>query len=94
MESTIMYKRCTKLVQRTMALEESGAKRPYNSGKRHAGCNGHGCKPTCGYHGYCDFEATRHYNGSEGSSEGTISKGERHYYYRRRMRLGYDSNDY
>ena len=81
-------------LQRTMALEESGAKRPFDSGKRHAGCDGHGCKPTCGYHGYCDFEATRYYSNSEGQTKGTISKGERHHYYKRRMRLGYDSNDY
>ena len=80
-------------LQRHLALEESGAKRPYNSGKRHPGCEGHGCRPTCGYHGYCDFEATRHYNDSEGSSQGTITKGERHGYYKRRMRLGYDSKN-
>jgi hypothetical protein len=48
-------------LQRTMALKESGAERPYDTGKRHAGCDGHGCQPTCGYHGYCDFEATRYY---------------------------------
>ena len=77
-------------LQRTMALKESGAERPYNNGKRHAGCEGHGCQPTCGYHGYCDFEATRHYTASEGQVEGTVSKGERHHYYRRNMRLGYD----
>ena len=46
--------------------------------------------PACGYHGYCDFEATRHYNASEGQTQGTISKGERHHYYKRSMRLGYD----
>ena len=83
----------TKLInelQRTMALEESGAKRPIDSGKRHAGCAGHGCQPTCGYYGYCDYEATRYYNASEGSSGGEDSKGERHDYYRRHMRLGYD----
>ena len=81
-------------LQRTMALEEIGAKRPYNSGKRHAGCNGHGCNAACGYHGYCDFEATRYYNARQGEAQGTISKGERHDYYKRRMRLGYDSSDY
>ena len=80
-------------LQRTMALEESGAKRSFDSGKRYVGCHRHGCKPTCGYHGYCDFEATRHYNCSEGSSEGTVSKGARHHYYRRSMRLGYDNNN-
>jgi len=77
-------------LQRSMALEESGAKRPIGSGKRHAGCDGHGCQPTCGYHGYCDYEATRYYNSREGQTEGESSKGERHDYYRRHMRLGYD----
>ena len=77
-------------LQRTMALEESGAKGSLNSGKRHAGCDGHGCTAACGYHGYCDFEATRYYLNSEGQTQGTISKGERHNYYKRRMRLGYD----
>ena len=81
-------------LQRTMALEESGAKRPINSGKRHAGCDKHGCKPTCGYHGYCDFEATRYYYSGKGKAEGGDHKGERHDYYKRRMRLGYDRNDY
>ena len=77
-------------LQRTMALKESGAERPNDTPKRHAGCDGHGCQPTCGYHGYCDFEATRHYKTSEGQTEGTVSKGERHHYYKRSMRLGYD----
>ena len=81
-------------LQRSMALEESGAKRPIDSSKRHAGCDEHGCNASCGYYGYCDFEAPRYYSHSEGSSQGTISKGERHDYYKRRMRLGYDSNDY
>ena len=81
-------------LQRTMALEESGAKRPYNNAKRHPGCDGHGCKPTCGYHGYCDFEATRHYNTNKEQAKGTASKGERHHYYKRSMRLGYNSEDY
>ena len=77
-------------LQRSMALKESGAERPIGTGKRHDGCDQHGCQPTCGYHGYCDFEATRHYNTSEGSSKGAASKGERHDYYRRHLRLGYD----
>ena len=77
-------------LQRTMALKESGSERPDDTPKRHAGCSGHGCQPTCGYHGYCDFEATRHYTASERQAEGTVSKGERHHYYRRHMRLGYD----
>ena len=71
-------------------LKESGAQGPSHSGKRHAGCDGHGCQPTCGYHGYCDYEATRYYYTSEGQAEGEHSKGERHDYYRRHMRLGYD----
>ena len=78
-------------LQRSMALKESGAERPFNSGKRYVGCDGHGCNAACGYHGYCDFEATRYYNSRKGEAEGTISKGERHNYYKRRMRLGYNS---
>ena len=31
-------------LQRSMALKESGAQGPYCSGKRHAGCDGHGCQ--------------------------------------------------
>ena len=81
-------------LQRSMALKDSGAQGPYHSGKRHDGCDEHGCKPTCGYHGYCDFEATRYYYSSEGSLESGNPKGERHDYYKRRMRLGYDSSDY
>ena len=81
-------------LQRSMALEESGAKGSGNSGKRHAGCDQHGCQPTCGYHGYCDFEATRYYYNSEGQAQSAANKGERHDYYKRRMRLGYDSSDY
>ena len=81
-------------LQRTMALKESGSERPNDTPKRHTGCSGHGCQPTCGYHGYCDFEATRYYYSSEGSAKSTANKGERHDYYKRRMRLGYDSSDY
>lgn len=77
-------------LQRSMALKESGAEGPYNSGKRHVGCHGHGCNAACGYHGYCDFEATRYYNSSKGEAEGSINKGERHDYYKRHLRLGYD----
>ena len=77
-------------LQRSMALEESGTERPFNSGKRHAGCDGHGCNAACGYHGYCDFEATRYYYTRKGQTEGGDSKGERHDYYKRRMRIGYD----
>jgi len=81
-------------LQRSMALKDSGAQGPYHSGKRHDGCDEHGCKPTCGYHGYCDFEATRYYYSGEGKAESRDRKGERHDYYKRRMRLGYDRNDY
>ena len=81
-------------LQRSMALEESGAKRPLYSGKRHAGCDGHGCSAACGYHGYCDFEATRYYSSREGKAESESNKERGHTYYRREMRLGYDSTDY
>ena len=77
-------------LQRSMALKESGAEGSCNSGKRHDGCDQHGCQPTCGYHGYCDFEATRYYYSGEGQAESEDSKGERHDYYRRHLRLGYD----
>lgn len=81
-------------LQRSMALEESDAKRPLYSGKRHAGCDGHGCSAACGYHGYCDFEATRYYSSREGKAESESNKERGHTYYRREMRLGYDSTDY
>ena len=80
-------------LQRSMALEDSGAKRPYDSAKRHVDCEGHGCSAACGYHGYCDYEATRYYLSAERQTEREDSKGERHSYYRREMRLGYDSSD-
>ena len=81
-------------LQRTMALKESGAERPINSGKRHAGCDGHGCSPACGYHGYCDYEATRYYSSRKGKAESESNKERGHTYYRREMRIGYDSTDY
>lgn len=81
-------------LQRSMALKESGAERPLYSGKRHAGCDGHGCNPACGYHGYCDFEATRYYSSREGKAESESNKERGHTYYRREMRLGYDNTDY
>ena len=74
-------------LQRSMALEDSGAKEPSNTGKRHINCDGYGCKPTCGYHGYCDYEATRYYNSGKGQTESKDSEGQRHDYYRRNMRL-------
>lgn len=79
--------RVIELLQRSMALKESDKKESLNTGKRHSGCDGHGCQPTCGYHGYCDYEATRYYNSSKGQAEGKHSKGERHDYYKRNMRL-------
>lgn len=81
-------------LQRTMALKESGAERPINSGKRHAGCDGHGCSAACGYHGYCDYEATRYYSSRKGKAESERNKERGHTYYRRKMRIGYDSTDY
>jgi hypothetical protein len=74
-------------LQRSMALKESGAKRPFDSGKRHPGCEGHGCSAACGYHGYCDYEATRYYTDKEGQTNSEDTKGARHSYYRREMRL-------
>lgn len=81
-------------LQRSMALKDSGAERPPYTGKRHVDCEGHGCSAACGYHGYCDYEATRYYLNRERQAECEDSKGERHSYYRREMRLGYDSSDY
>lgn len=81
-------------LQRTMALDQSDKERPYNSGKRHSGCEGHGCSAACGYHGYCDYEATRYYYSREGQTESQNRKEARHSYYRREMRLGHDSSDY
>ena len=80
-------------LQRTMALDKSDKERPYNSGKRHAGCAGHGCSAACGYHGYCDYEATRYYSSRKGQAESQSRKEARHTYYRRSMRLGYDSEN-
>mgnify|MGYP003675354780 CR=1 FL=1 len=68
-------------LQRSMALEDSGAKEPVSTGKRHINCDGYGCKPTC------DYEATRYYNSGKGQTESEDRKSERHNYYRRSMRL-------
>ena len=81
-------------LQRSMALEKSGPERPNDSEKGYVGCTGHACSPACGFEGYCDFEATRYYNNNEGQTPSQNSKGERHSYYRREMRLGYNSSDY
>jgi hypothetical protein len=77
-------------LQRAMALEKSSTERPNDSEKRHVGCAGHVCSPACGFEGYCDFEATRYYQTDKGQTEGEYNKGERHDYYRRHLRLGYD----
>lgn len=53
MESTIMYKRCTKLVQRTMALEEGYKERSYDFAEGHRDCSRHDCDTACGIDGYC-----------------------------------------
>ena len=81
-------------LQRSMALEKSGTERPNDSEKGYVGCAGHACSPACGFEGYCDFEATLYYSNNEEQIKGQSSKGERHSYYRREMRLGYDSSDY
>lgn len=81
-------------LQRSMALEKSGPERPDDSEKGYIGCEGHPCSPACGFEGYCDFEATRYYNNNKGQATSQDRKGERHSYYRREMRLGYDSSDY
>ena len=81
-------------LQRSMALEKGGTERPNDSEKGYVGCTGHACSPACGFEGYCDFEATRYYNNHEGQASSKNSKSERHSYYRREMRLGYDSSDY
>ena len=94
MAGTIKSNSVIEQLQRSMALEKSGTERPNDSEKGHIGCTGHSCSPACGFEGYCDFEATRHNNHNEGQASGQDSKGERHSYYRREMRLGYDSSDY
>jgi len=94
MAGTIKSDSVIKQLQRSMALEKSGTERPNDSEKGHIGCTGHSCSPACGFEGYCDFEATRHHNDNEGQAQSQDSKGERHSYYRREMRLGYDSSDY
>jgi len=94
MAGTIKSDSVIKQLQRSMALEKSGTERPNDSEKGYVGCAGHSCSPACGFEGYCDFEATRYYNNNKGQTQSEDSKGERHSYYRREMRLGYDSSDY
>ena len=74
-------------LQRDMASGESNEEESVNTGKRHINCDGYGCKPTCGYHGYCDYEATRYYHTDKGQAESADKKNQRHNYYRRSMRL-------
>ena len=81
-------------LQRPMALEKSGPERPNDSEKGYVGCTGHACSPACGFEGYCDFKATRYYNTDKGQAESADNKNQRHDYYRRSMRLGYDNSDY
>lgn len=91
MAGTVNYNKLIDELQRSMAPKASGEKRSYDSGKRHAGCDGHGCSAACGYHGYCDYEATRYYSSREGKAESESNKECGHTYYRREMRLGYNS---
>ena len=91
MAGTIKSDSVIKQLQRSMALEKSGTERPNDSEKGYVGCAGHSCSPACGFEGYCDFEATRYYNNNKGQTQSEDSKGERHSYYRREMRLGYNS---
>lgn len=77
-----------------MASKNSDQERPTYSRKRHPGCDGHGCNAACGYHGYCDYEATRYYYSRKGKAESENRKEAGHTYYRREMRLGYNSEDY
>ena len=91
MGGKVNHDRLVKQLQRHLASKPSGEERPYNNGKRHAGCEGHGCSASCGYHGYCDFEATRYYNTPKGQAERQNRKEAGHSYYRREMRLGYNS---
>jgi len=93
MAISLDHKRIIEQLQREMALKESGAEGPIPSEKRHPGCTGHGCSPACGYHGYCDYEATRYYSSPKGQAESENRKEVGHTYYRRSMRLGYDSED-
>ena len=93
MRGRVNYNRLVEQLQRDLAPESSHKERPYNNGRRHAGCEGHGCNAACGYHGYCDYEATRYYNSGKGQAESQNSKEARHTYYRREMRLGYYNQD-
>lgn len=79
--------RVIELLQRDLAPRKSGEEESENTGKRHISCDGHGCNAACGYHGYCDFEATRYYNTDKGQAESADKKNKRHDYYRRDMRL-------
>lgn len=93
MRGRVNYNRLVEQLQCDLAPQPSNKERPYNNGKRHAGCEGHGCNAACGYHGYCDYKATRYYYSRKGQAESQNSKEARHTYYRREMRLGYDNQD-
>lgn len=93
MRGRVNYNRLVEQLQRDLASKPSYKERPYNNGRRHAGCEGHGCNAACGYHGYCDYEATRYYYSGKGQAESQNSKEAGHTYYRREMRLGYDNQD-
>ena len=93
MRGRVNYNRLVEQLQRDLAPKSSDKERPYNNGRRHDGCEGHGCTAACGYHGYCDYEATRYYSSRKGQTESKNSKEAGHTYYRREMRLGYDNQD-
>ena len=93
MAGKVNYDKLIEQLQCHLASKQSDKKRPYNSGRRHVDCEGHGCTAACGYHGYCDYEATRYYNSGEGQAERESRKEAGHTYYRREMRLGYDSKN-
>ena len=89
----VKHDRIVEQLQRSMAPEKGSEERSYDSGRRYVGCKGHGCSAACGYHGYCDYEATRYYNSRKGQAESKNRKEAGHTYYRREMRLGYDNSD-
>ena len=93
MRGRVNYNRLVKQLQRDLAPQPSDKERPYNNGRRHSGCQGHGCNAACGYHGYCDYEATRYYYSGKGQAESQNRKEAGHTYYRREMRLGYDNQN-
>ena len=77
-------------LQRSMAFKKSDKEGTVYTTSGHDICDGHSCTAACGYEGYCDHRATRYYNTGKGKAEGRDNKEQRHDYYRRSMRLGYD----